>query len=60
MLCEMYNSLKDEFPSHGLEMIFVSRDRDEQSFENYFTTMPWLSLPWDDAGMNFRDQLSRR
>mmetsp|Transcript_17358 Transcript_17358/g.26215 ORF Transcript_17358/g.26215 Transcript_17358/m.26215 type:complete len:912 (-) Transcript_17358:287-3022(-) len=48
MLSEMYETLKDENPSHGLEVVFVSSDRDSASFENYFQTMPWLALPFTD------------
>ena len=47
LLCEMYELLKNEFPTHGLEIVFVSRDHDETSFDNYFRTMPWLSIPWN-------------
>ncbi len=55
----MYDHLKNEFPTHGLEIVFVSRDRDESSFGHYFRTMPWLSVPWNGQG-DFRDQLSNR
>ena len=30
-----------------LEIIFVSSDRDEEGFEEYFGEMPWLALPYD-------------
>jgi len=30
--------------SKGLEVVFVSSDRDEQSFKEYFAEMPWLPL----------------
>jgi len=46
LLCEMYEHLKSTNPTHGLEIIFVSSDRDESSFRNYFRSMPWLSVPW--------------
>merc|ERR1712100_287490 len=32
----------------GLEVVFVSSDRDEQSFKDYFGEMPWLALPFSD------------
>merc|ERR1712113_1281828 len=41
-LAEMYkNGLKDK-----MEIIFVSSDRDEKSFNDYFGDMPWLALPY--------------
>eukprot|EP00555_Chaetoceros_dichaeta_P009239 CAMPEP_0198259078 /NCGR_PEP_ID=MMETSP1447-20131203/8346_1 /TAXON_ID=420782 /ORGANISM="Chaetoceros dichaeta, Strain CCMP1751" /LENGTH=786 /DNA_ID=CAMNT_0043946359 /DNA_START=58 /DNA_END=2418 /DNA_ORIENTATION=+ len=45
ILCEMYNHLKEIVPNHGLEIVFVSSDRDSGSFQQYFGTMPWLAVP---------------
>jgi Thioredoxin-like/PUB domain len=42
----MYTTLKEAYPSHGLEIVFVSSDRDEDSFNRYFNTMPWLAIPY--------------
>ena len=48
MLCEFYEHLKEEvLPSHGLEVVFVSGDRDRASFDQYHGTMPWLALPFE-------------
>merc|ERR1712003_240218 len=42
-LAEWYTAgLKDK-----MEIIFVSSDRDEASFNDYFKEMPWLALPYD-------------
>lgn len=42
-LAEFYkNGLKDK-----MEIIFVSSDRDESSYNDYFGEMPWLALPYD-------------
>jgi len=31
-----------------IEVVFVSGDRDEPSFKNYYATeMPWLAVPFD-------------
>ena len=30
------------------EIVFVSGDRDEKSFKDYFKQMPWLALPFDE------------
>jgi len=42
----------------GLEIIFVSADRDSNSFEAYFKDMPWLAMPFEDQARN--DALSKR
>jgi thiol-disulfide isomerase/thioredoxin len=38
LLIDFYNTHKNE-----LEVIFLSSDRDEESFSGYFGKMPWLS-----------------
>jgi len=49
MLIEMYQHLKEDsiLPTHGLEIVFVSSDRDEQSFGHYYNSMPWLAVPFN-------------
>jgi len=47
-LAEAYtNHLKDK----GLEVIFISSDRDEEGFMEYFKEMPWLALPFAERSM---------
>lgn len=46
-LSEMYAHLKDYRPFHGLEIVFVSSDRDTNSFTNYFGSMPWQAIPFE-------------
>uniref|UniRef100_A0A803PFL1 protein-disulfide reductase n=1 Tax=Cannabis sativa TaxID=3483 RepID=A0A803PFL1_CANSA len=45
-LVELYNEVasKEEF-----ELVFVSSDRDEESFNGYFSEMPWLAIPFSDT-----------
>jgi thiol-disulfide isomerase/thioredoxin len=59
MLVEMYERLKRFAPSHGLEIIFVSSDRDRQSFDRYYGSMPWLSIPFDSLAP-FKASLSSK
>jgi len=47
MLAEMYDHLSESNPIHGLEIVFVSGDRDEESFRHYYQTMPWKAIPFD-------------
>ena len=46
MLAELYSHLKEEFPTHGLEIVFVSSDRDFGGFQQYFAAMPWKAVPF--------------
>jgi nucleoredoxin len=42
-LAEIYkNGLRDK-----MEIIFVSSDRSQQDFDEYYAEMPWLALPYD-------------
>jgi len=50
MLAELYSHLKEEYPTHGLEIVFVSSDRDLPSFEDYFRSMPWMAVPMQVGG----------
>jgi len=43
-LAEMY---ADAFRGKGMEIVFVSSDRDADSFKEYFAEMPWCALPYD-------------
>jgi len=52
-LAEWYSS---KLKSKGLEVVFVSSDRDEESFKEYFKEMPWLAL--DFADQKRKDQLN--
>lgn len=41
--------LADKEGDHeDFEIVFVSSDRDQTSFDSYFATMPWLALPFGD------------
>ncbi|CAC5421672.1 NXN [Mytilus coruscus] len=33
---------------HPFEVIFVSSDRDQSNFDDYYKEMPWLTIPYDD------------
>ncbi|XVF84288.1 hypothetical protein PTKIN_Ptkin17bG0025000 [Pterospermum kingtungense] len=53
-LVEVYSQLS---PKGDLEVIFVSADRDEESFNGYFSKMPWLAIPFSDS--ETRDRLKK-
>ncbi|XP_023007756.1 probable nucleoredoxin 1 [Cucurbita maxima] len=45
-LVEAYNELSSK---GKFEIIFVSADDDEKSFNEYFSKMPWLAIPFSDS-----------
>ena len=45
-LATLYTSIVAKGKS--FEIVFVSSDRDEGSFQSYFAEMPWLALPFAD------------
>jgi len=51
----MYETLKDAFPAHGLEIVFVSSDRDANGFRQYYASMPWLAIPFE--ALSYHKQL---
>lgn len=54
-LAEWYtNAYKEK----GLEIVFVSSDRDQQSFDEYYGDMPWTALPFSDRDR--KDALSKK
>merc|ERR1712100_678615 len=44
-LAEWYTK---DLKSKGLEVVFVSSDKDEEQFKDYFKDMPWLALDFED------------
>lgn len=44
----MYNELLSD--NKKFEVVFVSGDHDEDSFNGYFSKMPWLAIPFSDDG----------
>lgn len=47
-LAEWYTK---DLKAKGLEVVFVSSDRDEASFKEYFGEQPWLSLPYEERDL---------
>lgn len=35
-----------------IEVVFITGDRDEKSFKQYFGKMPWLALPYSSTDIN--------
>jgi hypothetical protein len=45
-MIEAYNQLKAE--GKPIEVIFVSADKDQRAFDEYFAKMPWHAVPYAD------------
>ncbi|CAM9676996.1 unnamed protein product [Phaeothamnion confervicola] len=46
-LAKFYKKAQEARPD-ALEVLFVSSDKDPDSFAKYFEEMPWLALPWGE------------
>ncbi|OIV93728.1 hypothetical protein TanjilG_16579 [Lupinus angustifolius] len=54
-LTEVYHKIKAK--DSAFELIFISSDKDQDSFDGYYAEMPWLALPFGDSRKAF---LSRK
>jgi len=54
MLANAYKN----YSAGDVEVIFVSSDRDESSFANYFGEMPWAAVPFADRAQ--KEKLSQK
>jgi nucleoredoxin len=48
MLCEMYNYIQSTL-GQSIEIVYISSDRDDRSFQEYFAKMPWLAVPYQSG-----------
>lgn len=46
-LIEAYKKIKER--NEPFEVVFISSDRDQTSFDEFFRGMPWLAIPFGDA-----------
>ena len=55
MLIEFYDVLKEEVASsHGLEVVFVSSDRSEAEFQQYYKKMPFKAMSFSQRELSQR------
>ena len=57
VLAQFYDDLK-EADDTALEIIYASKDEDQQSFDENFGDMPWKAIPFDQG--SFVQELSQR
>merc|ERR1719231_1447567 len=48
----------DSLKAKGMEIVFVSSDRDDEAFKDYFGEQPWLALPF--AERDLKAKLSKQ
>ena len=49
-LSDLYEKLQDDAEingTSGVEVVFVSSDRSERSYDDYYSKMPWYAVPYD-------------
>jgi len=49
-LITLYNELKSA-GNNDLEIIFISSDRDQEAFNHYYSSMPWLALSFSERDL---------
>ena len=47
-LVEWYRKMKAGPKADSMELVFISSDRDEKSFDEYYAEMPWHALPFSN------------
>jgi nucleoredoxin len=52
VLAEFYTQL--QAADKRVEVIFISADRDQTNFDNYYASQPWLALDFSDSSMKSR------
>ena len=55
ILCQFYTKC---CLGNKVQIVFVSLDRDDASFNEYFQKMPWASLPFDNESSTVKKNLS--
>ncbi|CAK9004312.1 Nucleoredoxin [Durusdinium trenchii] len=56
MLIKFYEEMKKQ--GKAFEVVFVSSDRDQESFDEYFSHQPWLAVPYE--ARDIKNKLSRK
>jgi nucleoredoxin len=54
MLADLYDKIREDEEeltqgkTQVLEVVFVSSDQDKHGFEEYYRSMPWMAVPFED------------
>jgi nucleoredoxin len=49
VLAQFYNDLKAAGDANAIEIIFVTSDQDQGSFDGYYGEQPWTAIPYGDG-----------
>ncbi|KAF4663920.1 hypothetical protein FOL47_005495 [Perkinsus chesapeaki] len=55
---ELARNYTSHYADKGLKIVFVSSDRSETAFKEYFSEMPWFAVPF--AERDIKEKLSRK
>lgn len=55
---ELAKAYSEHLKAKDLEIVFVSGDRDEEAFKEYYGEMPWLAVPY--AKRDLKDKLNKK
>lgn len=56
--CQAFTTILIDFYSEinlqekQFEIVLITRDQNKEDFENYFSKMPWLAIPFEDPRIN--------
>merc|ERR1711988_950208 len=51
-LAEAYKKINSASEKKRFEVVFLSCDRGQEAFDDYYGTHPWLALPYGDGDEN--------
>ncbi|PWA37515.1 DC1 domain-containing protein [Artemisia annua] len=57
--CRAFTPELAETYHEAFEVIFISNDSDQASYDEYYSTMPWLSLPFGDKRREYLSHLCK-
>lgn len=57
-LAEFYKKFRETDPGRKMDIIFVSSDKDEDSFKEYLNEMPWKAMVYADRDRKVRLKFS--
>ncbi|KAF8408256.1 hypothetical protein HHK36_007405 [Tetracentron sinense] len=54
-MIKVYHEIKEK--DDAFEVIFISSDKDQVSFDEFFSSMPWLAIPFGDERKKFLSRM---
>jgi nucleoredoxin len=57
-LAQWYSKVKKSSNGEKFDIVFLSSDRDEAQFNEYFQLMPWYAVPYEDRELKVDSSVS--